>query len=333
MKINRIAKKDAAEKVTNGNEVVSAVQENKENQATQGILMADDFQPTEENKDNKDNIISIAEKQVEKAKEDDADLQSILDGMKSQAVEKGKQNYKDNMRKIESINRETAKLNKMQKLREEKKREEYEKTFKGQVEKIRREMIVEDINKGLTAAQRHNDRKSIAPLYTLLPEDVEIETDCGFNIKVTPEISYNEVMNAIQWIFTFAADGREFISEPVLDISINLAFVKFYTNLDVSDKDLLDQFDILKRSGYLDLIIEQISDEQKDWIINAVRETAKNYVDYQNSARGMLMALSDLANDEDNGFNKMIQDFTKNADLLKQIEPIVQAYQGLSKNS
>lgn len=203
------------------------------------------------------------------------------------------------------------------------------KDFRKEVEKIRREMAVEDIAKGLTAAMRHNKKKSIAALYEPLPDDVEIKTEFGFNIMVTPEISYNEVMSCIQWIFHFAADGREFVSEPVMNISIDMGIIKAYTDLEVIDERILDQYDILKRSGYLEKIKEVIDEEQIEWIEDAVRYTADNYINYQNSARGMLMALSDLANDENNGFNKMLKNFNDNSELLKQIEPVIKAYEGL----
>lgn len=281
------------------------------------------------------------EEKLQRQDEEAAELQSLLEDMKSGAAKSEKV-----VKKVRSIMPKTDKAKRVGgapsghklPIDEEKKEtvtapvnieSQASKNFRKEVEKIRREMAVEDIAKGLTAAMRHNKKKSIAALYEVLPDDVEIETEFGFNIMVTPEISYNEVMSCIQWIFHFAADGREFVSEPVMNISIDMGIVKAYTDLEVIDERILDQYDILKRSGYLEKIKEVISVEQIDWIENAVRYTANNYINYQNSARGMLMALSDLANDENNGFNKMLKNFSDNTELLKQIEPIVKAYEGL----
>lgn len=279
------------------------------------------------------------EEKIQRQDEEAAELQSLLEDMKSGAAKSEKV-----VKKVRSIMPKTDKAKRAggapsgHKLpTDEEKKEtapvniesQASKNFRKEVEKIRREMAVEDIAKGLTAAMRHNKKKSIAALYEPLPDDVEIETEFGFNIMVTPEISYNEVMSCIQWIFHFAADGREFVSEPVMNISIDMGIVKAYTDLEVIDERILDQYDILKRSGYLEKIKDVISVEQIDWIENAVRYTANNYINYQNSARGMLMALSDLANDENNGFNKMLKNFSDNTELLKQIEPIVKAYEGL----
>lgn len=280
------------------------------------------------------------EEKIQRQDEEAAEIQALLDDMKTGAVKS-----ETVVKKIRSTMPKTKKAKRVGSapgghklpVEEEEKvtaapvdiESQASKAFRKEVEKIRREMAVEDIAKGLTAAMRHNKKKSIAALYEVLPDDVEIETEFGFNIMVTPEISYNEVMSCIQWIFHFAADGREFVSEPVMNISIDMGIVKAYTDLEVIDERILDQYDILKRSGYLEKIKEVISEEQIDWIEDAVRYTADNYINYQNSARGMLMALSDLANDENNGFNKMLKNFSDNTELLKQIEPIVKAYEGL----
>lgn len=203
------------------------------------------------------------------------------------------------------------------------------KEFREKLDKIRREIAVDDIQKGMTAFMRHKNRVDITALYEPLPDDEEIETEFGFNIKITPKITYNEIMNCIQWIFHFAIDGREFVSEPVLDISIDMGIINAYTNLNIIEEKLLDQYDILKRSGYLEIIKDKIDKEQIQWINKVVRKTAINCVNYQNSARGMLMAVSDMALDENNGFNKILKNFSENEELLKQIEPILKAYQGL----
>lgn len=280
------------------------------------------------------------EEKLQRQEEEAAELQSLLDDMKAGTIksEKVVKKIRSTMPRSKNAKRVGGAPNGHKLSVDEQEKEmtapvdiesKASKDFRKEVEKIRREMAVEDIAKGLTAAMRHNKKKSIAALYEPLPDDVEIETEFGFNIMVTPEISYNEVMSCIQWIFHFAADGREFVSEPVMNISIDMGIVKAYTDLEVIDERILDQYDILKRSGYLEKIKEVIDEGQIEWIEDAVRYTADNYINYQNSARGMLMALSDLANDENNGFNKMLKNFNDNTELLKQIEPIVKAYEGL----
>lgn len=280
------------------------------------------------------------EEKLQRQEEEAAELQSLLDDMKAGTIksEKVVKKIRSTMPRSKNAKRVGGAPSGHKLPVDEQEKEmtapvdiesQASKAFRKEVEKIRREMAVEDIAKGLTAAMRHNKKKSIAALYEPLPNDVEIETEFGFNIMVTPEISYNEVMSCIQWIFHFAADGREFVSEPVMNISIDMGIIKAYTDLEVIDERILDQYDILKRSGYLEKIKEVIDEGQIEWIEDAVRYTADNYINYQNSARGMLMALSDLANDENNGFNKMLKNFNDNSELLKQIEPVIKAYEGL----
>lgn len=348
MKINR-GNKDVVQNVQDVNtKEVNAVEasaqepkveEAKEAEVSAGVKKVDTIVKIQEARKALAEKKAIEEK-IQRQDEEAAEIQALLDDMKTGAVKS-----ETVVKKIRSTMPKTKKAKRVgsapggHKLSVEEEEKETavpvsvesqaSKNFRKEVEKIRREMAVEDIAKGLTAAMRHNKKKSIAALYEPLPDDVEIETEFGFNIMVTPEISYNEVMSCIQWIFHFAADGREFVSEPVMNISIDMGIVKAYTDLEVIDERILDQYDILKRSGYLEKIKEVINEEQIDWIEDAVRYTADNYINYQNSARGMLMALSDLANDENNGFNKMLKNFSDNTELLKQIEPIVKAYEGL----
>lgn len=355
MKINR-GNKDVVQNVENVQDVntkninvnvaEAPVQEPKveetkapETEASAGVKKVDTIVKIQEARKALAEKKAIEEK-LQRQDEEAAELQSLLEDMKAGTIksEKVVKKVRSTMPKTDKMKRVGGAPSGHKLPTDEEKKEmaapvniesQASKNFRKEVEKIRREMAVEDIAKGLTAAMRHNKKKSIAALYEPLPDDVEIETEFGFNIMVTPEISYNEVMNCIQWIFHFAADGREFVSEPVMNISIDMGIVKAYTDLEVIDERILDQYDILKRSGYLEKIKEVISVEQIDWIEKAVRYTTDNYINYQNSARGMLMALSDLANDENNGFNKMIKNFSDNTELLKQIEPIVKAYEGL----
>lgn len=279
------------------------------------------------------------EEKLQRQDEEAAELQSLLEDMKAGTVKSEKV-----IKKVRSTIPKTEKAKRAggapsgHKLptKEEEKTDtltiiesKEAKEFREKLNKIRREIAVDDIQKGMTAFMRHKNRVDITALYEPLPDDEEIETEFGFNIKITPKITYNEIMSCIQWIFHFAVDGREFISEPVLNISIDMGIINAYTNLNIIEEKLLDQYDILKRSGYLEIIKDKIDKEQVQWIEQAVRKSADNCINYQNSARGILMAVSDMALDENNGFNKILKNFSENEELLKQIEPVLKAYQDL----
>lgn len=279
------------------------------------------------------------EEKLQRQDEEAAELQSLLEDMKAGTVksEKVVKRVRSTMPKTEKARRVGGAPggHKLPTDEEEKTdtpiiiESKEAKEFREKLNKIRREIAVDNIQKGMTAFMRHKNRVDITALYEPLPDDEEIETEFGFNIKITPKITYSEIMNCIQWIFHFAVDGREFISEPVLNISIDMGIINAYTNLNIIEEKLLDQYDILKRSGYLEIIKDKIDKEQVQWIEQAVRKSADNCVNYQNSARGILMAVSDMAVDENNGFNKILKNFSENEELLKQIEPILKAYQGL----
>lgn len=279
------------------------------------------------------------EEKIQRQDEEAAEIQALLNDMKAGTIksEKVVKKVRSTMPKTEKARRAggAPKGYKMPDQKEEKTEtlinieSKEAKEFREKLDKIRREIAVDDIQKGMTAFMRHKNRVDITALYEPLPDDEEIETEFGFNIKITPKITYNEIMSCIQWIFHFAVDGREFVSEPVLDISIDMGIINAYTNLNIIEEKLLDQYDILKRSGYLEIIKDKIDKEQVQWIEQAVRKSADNCINYQNSARGILMAVSDMALDENNGFNKILKNFSENEELLKQIEPVLKAYQDL----
>ncbi len=202
------------------------------------------------------------------------------------------------------------------------------------LEEIRNEMEAEATLQGtLTIKLRHQKRQNIASFYKPIPEDVIIETDEGINIAVVPELSYNEVMDMMEWTVQMAVNGRAFISYPVLNIIEDLAIIKFYTDLRVDERDLLNTFDILKRANIINRVKEIINKEQLDWFIENTEKSVHAYIKYQNSAAGMLEQIAAIGSREGNYFDKIIQTMKDNKDLISKFENVIKEYDEMKEQN
>lgn len=202
------------------------------------------------------------------------------------------------------------------------------------LEEIRNEMEAEAALQGtLTIKLRHQKRQNIASFYKPIPEDVIIETEEGINIAVVPELSYNEVMDMMEWTIQMAVNGRAFISYPVLNIIEDLAIIKFYTDLRVDERDLLNTFDILKRANIINRVKEIIKKEQLDWFIENTEKSVYAYIKYQNSAAGMLEQIAAIGSREGNYFDKIIQTMKDNKDLINKFENVIKEYDEMKKQN
>lgn len=202
------------------------------------------------------------------------------------------------------------------------------------LEEIRNEMEAEATLQGtLTIKLRHQKRQNIASFYKPIPEDIIIETDEGINIAVVPELSYNEVMDMMEWTVQMAINGRAFISYPVLNIIEDLAIIKFYTDLKVDERDLLNTFDILKRANIINRVKEIIKKEQLDWFIENTEKSVHAYIKYQNSAAGMLEQIAAIGSREGNYFDKIIQTMKDNKDLISKFENVIKEYDEMKEQN
>lgn len=202
------------------------------------------------------------------------------------------------------------------------------------LEEIRNEMEAEATLQGtLTIKLRHQKRQNIASFYKPIPEDIMIETEEGINIAVVPELSYNEVMDMMEWTVQMAVNGRAFISYPVLNIIEDLAIIKFYTDLKVDERDLLNTFDILKRANIINRVKEIINKEQLDWFIENTEKSVHAYIKYQNSAAGMLEQIAAIGSREGNYFDKIIQTMKDNKDLISKFENVIKEYDEMKEQN
>ena len=112
----------------------------------------------------------------------------------------------------------------------------------------------------------------------------------------------------IAWGINHIIDDRPFISAPLKRIFKDFCIIKFYTNIDLDDLDIVgctpetvyEYYDIIKGSGILDYLKTNLNQEQLEFFEVTIEETLKSVVEYRNSAAGLLdraqMTEADQAN-------------------------------------
>lgn len=116
------------------------------------------------------------------------------------------------------------------------------------------------------------------------------------------------VMNAVN-----NAWDNNFVNPIKLEIFGVLEIIYAYTNINFTDKQKEDPsklFDLLDSNGFIDKVVELIPEEEYNFVINGIDETAYNLHEYQNSALGILEAASQDYKNMEYDALKIKQDMT-----------------------
>ena len=125
-------------------------------------------------------------------------------------------------------------------------------------------------------------------------------------IMVKNNLPYETVFEMIQWSINFIMDDRPFVSAPLKEIIEDLALIKFYTNIDLAEievigfsaSELYADYDILKDSGIIEDVEGFINKEQLAFYKRTLDATLKSLVEYRNSAAGLLERIHTLASNQ-----------------------------------
>lgn len=148
----------------------------------------------------------------------------------------------------------------------------------------------------------------------LLPKPEIKIVKCGeAEVEVATFIPYEDVFDAIQWSVGYIADERPFVSEPVRQLILDFAILKYYTNLDISFineearvSDIYADYDLIKRVGILSQVKEIINAEQLAFFENGVDKIVHSVTQYKNSAAGIIDILAKNADEDVNTMQRMM---------------------------
>ena len=145
------------------------------------------------------------------------------------------------------------------------------------------------------------------------------------SIEVKQYLSINDKLNLISNVINYAHDGNKNFSNPIqVRVYTGLEVLYAYTNINFTEKqkeDTAKLYDLVKGSGLLDTVIENIPEKEYNNVINGIEDSIDAIYSYQNSILGILDTLktdySNLDFDASTIQEKLAD--PKNMELLKGI--------------
>lgn len=136
---------------------------------------------------------------------------------------------------------------------------------------------------------------NFSDLYMKIPEDSVYIGWGEYNIAIKMYLPVNDKLELISWIINQSADELKFYNVGKLEIYKTIGLIKYYTNIEFSEKDLENipqLYDLIIGSGFFDEFIEQFSESELEWINNVLYDTVDSIYKYQNSVFGILDAVT-----------------------------------------
>lgn len=123
------------------------------------------------------------------------------------------------------------------------------------------------------------------------------EIKCGEDIVVTVKqyLPIKEKVELMQFVNRFAIDDTTGCSSPLrVEVFFSIGICMWYTDIEIDKTPLsnYEVYDLLDSSGLLDQIMNAIPDEELTFIKDLVEETIVDIVKYNNSAAGIIQAMS-----------------------------------------
>lgn len=136
-------------------------------------------------------------------------------------------------------------------------------------------------------------------------------------VMVEHVIPYEKLLDMVQWCINIVVDERPFISEPIKQVVLDFAVIKFFTNLEcpLDEKEfdlakMYENYDLLMAHNAIEKIKEVISPLQLRTFAVHFEKTAEAIVAYQNSAAGIVDKLSTMAKGNTNLLNEALETFS-----------------------
>lgn len=149
-------------------------------------------------------------------------------------------------------------------------------------------------------------------------------------VAVHKYIPYEQMLDMIQWCIDYIINDRPFISAPLKRVIKDFAILNFYTNFDFSFlteyetmAQIYAEYDLVYRYGVMTKVKEFIDPGQMDFFNKTLDETLESIIAYRNSAKGIVDALAENAEQDINkmqGAIDLLSDEEKNKQLSKMIK-------------
>lgn len=156
----------------------------------------------------------------------------------------------------------------------------------------------------------------------------------GTTIEIKKRINYGEILAGIQWCVDYIIDDRPFVSAPLSEIITDVCIVKMFTNVDISDLELVgftadnlyEMYDILTEMDVIETIKQQVNPTQLKFFKTTLAKTLENLVAYKNSALGVLDAITTAKKNHEEEV-KTIEDILNNPEEFGQIQRFMKLFE------
>lgn len=144
------------------------------------------------------------------------------------------------------------------------------------------------------------------------------------NIEVKQYLSIVDKLKIVENILNFSAEDKRFYNVGKIETYMAIEIIMNYTNIAFTDKQKEDPskiYDSIITSGFYSVVIENIPEEEINFIKDLVDRTIKSVYSYSNSIFGILDAVSqDYSNINFDAEEIRSQlENTENMELLKSI--------------
>ena len=143
-------------------------------------------------------------------------------------------------------------------------------------------------------------------------------------IEIKPYLSIQTKLEMISNVLNLAADDNRFYNPGKVDMFFALAVIDYYTNLSITDKQRenpIKLYDDFMSSGFYTAVFKAIPEDEVGYVYTVMKESIDQIYKYQNSAYGIMDALSADYSNLDFDIKKLTDQLgnKENAQFLDQV--------------
>lgn len=176
-----------------------------------------------------------------------------------------------------------------------------------------------------------DNRISVAAIGTVAQEEPIYLQIGEVTIELRRRISYEEILNMMQWCIDMIVGERPFMSAPLTRIVKDFGILNAYTNLDLGvshpyDKmsDIYAEYDVIQAFDVMPNILEKIDRRQVEFFEETLDKTLESILAYRNSAKGIVDALAADAEADSKKMEKAMS-LLNNAEQQSQVKAVLEA--------
>ena len=143
-------------------------------------------------------------------------------------------------------------------------------------------------------------------------------------IEIKPYLSIQTKLEMISEILNLAADDNRFYNPGKVDMFFALKVIEYYTNLSITEKQKenpIKLYDEFMASGFYNAVFNSIPEGDVGYVYTIMKETIDQIYKYQNSAYGIMDAMSTDYNNLNFDIQKLTEQIgnKENAQFLDQV--------------